>query len=169
MQEETGDEGQAGAAEVVGRFAERASFLAAIAALIEAGFERSDLSVLDSHESLSASEEPDDAWRQTVAGLVGEAKYLGPMTAAGLIMLASGPVGAALAGAMGAGLAGAALYELLEDIRATPHTRQFARALERGAVLLWVPAPDPERTRAAAEILARFGAVDIHTHRRTTD
>ncbi len=71
--------------------------------------------------------------------------------------------------AIGAGLASAALYEVLEDIRATPHTRQFARALERGTVLVWVRAPDAEHQRAAAETLARFGAAYIHTHRRDAD
>ncbi len=60
--------------EVVGRFADRESFTAAVEALRAAGFARSDLSVLDTHESLSASETPQEAWKQSLAGLVGEIK-----------------------------------------------------------------------------------------------
>ncbi|HYB57936.1 MAG TPA: hypothetical protein VEK12_17385, partial [Alphaproteobacteria bacterium] len=81
--------------EVVGRFAEREPFKEAVGELLKAGFERSDLSVLDSHDSLSAAEGRNEAWRRTLAGLVGEAKYLEPITAAGLILLASGAIGAA--------------------------------------------------------------------------
>lgn len=152
--------------EVVGRFAERAPFKAAVEALLAAGFERSDLSVLDSHDSLSASEGKNESWRRTLAGLVGEAKYLEPITAAGLILLASGAVGAAVAGAIAAGLGGMAAFELLNEVRATPHTREFATALENGAVLLWVRAESAERQRLASDALTRHGAADVHVHTR---
>ena len=55
---------------------------------------------------------------------------------------------------------------LLAKIRATPHTEAFARALEQGAVLLWVAAATPERQNQASEILARHGAADVHVHQR---
>jgi len=100
------DVGQTAAPEVVGRFAEREFFKSAVEELRTAGFERSDLSVLDTRESLSASESAGDAWAQTLAGLIGEVKYLGPLTAAGLIMIASGPVGAAVSGIVAAGITG---------------------------------------------------------------
>ncbi|HLI14327.1 MAG TPA: hypothetical protein VKY65_22250 [Alphaproteobacteria bacterium] len=132
-----------------------------------AGFSRTDLSVLDTHDTLSAAESPDAGWRETLAGLVGEVKYIEPLTAAGLILLASGSVGVAFAGAVAAGLGGMALYELLGAIRATPHTREFARALENGAVLLWVRAENKSRQTAACEILQRNGAADIHLHTRS--
>ncbi len=152
--------------EVVGRFAEREPFTAAVEALLAAGFTASDLSVLDTHESLSAAGTPGAAWQEALAGLVGEIKYLGPLTAAGLIGIATGPVGAAISAAMAAGLTGAAVAELLETVRATPHTESFARALESGAVLLWVRADDAERQARVAEILRHHGAADIHTHHR---
>ncbi|MFI4988531.1 MAG: hypothetical protein ACHQF3_13920 [Alphaproteobacteria bacterium] len=152
--------------EVVGRFAERAPFKAAVEELLAAGFERTELSVLDSHDSLAAAGGRDDAWRRTLAGLVGEVGYVGPITAAGLILLASGPVAAAIAGAIAAGLGGMAAVELLSEVRATPHTREFATALEHGAVLLWVRADRPERQQRARDILNRHGAADVHIHRR---
>lgn len=152
--------------EVVGRFAGREPFKAAVEALLAVGFEHSDLSVLDSHDSLSAAGDHNETWRSTLAGLVGEAKYLEPITAAGLILLASGTIGAAIAGVIAAGLSGAALYELLSEVSATPHTREFAKALEQGAVLLWVRAESPERQQRAREVLTRHGAVNIHIHTR---
>ncbi|MGF1611746.1 MAG: hypothetical protein ACFCUQ_20260 [Kiloniellales bacterium] len=159
-------EAKQGVTEVVGRFAERASFEDAVKALRAAGFEESDLSLLDTHESLSASESELEAWRQRLASLVGEVNYIGPITAAGLIMLASEPLGVAIAGLVGAGFAGAAVKELLDEMRATPHTEAFAKALELGAVLLWVRAQTPERQERAKAILLKHGAADVHTHTR---
>jgi len=157
---------QAASPEVVGRFADRESFKSAVEDLRASGFDRSDLSVLDTRESLSASESAGDAWAQTLSGLIGEVKYLGPLTAAGLIMIASGPVGAAVSGLVAAGITGLALRELLDDIQATPHTEAFARALEYGAVLLWVRATTVERQTVAREVLVRHGAADVHLHLR---
>jgi len=152
--------------EVVGRFTERRSFKATVEALLASGFERGELSVLDSHDTLAAAGGRDERWRTTLAGLVGETKYIEPLTAAGLILLASGAIGAALAGAVAAGLGGMALFELLSEIRATPHTKEFATALEQGAVLLWVRAETPERQRLARDILTRHAAADVHLHKR---
>ena len=165
--DEPQDESDAtGVTEVVGRFADADSFKAAVEALRGAGFEQSDLSVLDTHESISASETPSEAWKQSLAGLVGEVKYVGPLTTAGLIAIATGPIGMAVAGVVAAGVTGVALRELLEDIKATPHTEGFARALERGAVLLWVATDTPEREAKAGDILTHHGAADVHSHRR---
>ena len=158
--------GQDAAPEVVGRFADRETFKSAVKDLRAAGFEHSDLSVLDSRESLSASESSGEAWGEAMAGLVGEVKYIGPLTAAGLIMIASGPVGMAVSGLVAAGITGYALRELLDDIKATPHTEEFARALENGAVLLWVRAETADRQAVARDVLTRHGAKDVHLHSR---
>jgi hypothetical protein len=159
-------ENTASVTEVVGRFADRESFRATVEELRSRGYERSDLSVLDSHESLSASESAGEAWGQALAGLVGEVKYLGPMTAAGIIMITSGPVGAMVSALVAAGLTGVALRELLDDIKATPHTEAFAKALEGGAVLLWVRAETETQQAEASAILSRHGAADVHSHTR---
>jgi hypothetical protein len=152
--------------EVVGNFATRDDFKAAVEALTSAGFAHDDISVLDTHESLSAAGKPSEAWQESLAGLVGEINYVGPITAAGLIALASGPVGVAVAGALAAGLTGAALVDLLEEVRATPHTEAFARALEAGAILLWVRAGDEAEARNAEDIMVRHGGSDVHRHVR---
>ncbi len=152
--------------EVVGRFAEREAFMAAVKDLRAAGFGRAELSVLDTHESISAAGSPGDAWQEALAGLAGEVKYVGPITAAGLIGIATGPVGAAISAAVAAGFTGAAVAELLSTIKATPHTESFARALESGALLLWVRAGDEERQAKAHGIMTSHGAQDVHPHAR---
>lgn len=152
--------------EVVGRFAGQDHFTAAVEELLSAGFAPSDLSVLDTHEALSAAGSSGEAWQAALGGLVGEIKYVGPITAAGLIAVATGPVGAAVSAAVAAGLTGAALAELLETVRATPHTESFARALEAGALLLWVRVTDAEHEAKASDILGRHGARDVHRHQR---
>ncbi len=154
------------ATEVVGRFDGREAFKAAVEELLAAGFASSDLSVLDTRESLSASGTAGEAWQETLIGLVGEINYLGPITAAGLIALATGPVGVAIAGVVAAGLTGAAINDVLTNIKATPHTEAFARALEAGAVLLWVRVQGDEQQRQAQAVLTRHGAHDVHLHRR---
>ena len=164
MQDDEADTRNEAVTEVVGRFARRDEFTAAVEDLLGAGFAPSDLSVLDTHEALGAAGTSGEAWQAALAGLVGEIKYVGPITAAGLIGIATGPVGAAISAAVAAGLTGAALAELLETIRATPHTESFARALEAGALLLWVRAADGEREAKASETLSRHGAQDVHRH-----
>ncbi len=152
--------------EIVGRFGERDGFSAAVEALTAAGFARNDLSVLDTHESLSASGSPGEAWQETLGGLVGEINYVGPLTAAGLIAIATGPVGAAIATAMAAGIGTAAVVDVLDKLRATPHTEAFARALEAGAILLWVRVEDAAAAARAETILSGAGAADVHRHVR---
>ena len=152
--------------EVVGRFARRDPFMAALGDLVAAGFDHADLSVLDTHESISAAGSPGEAWQEALAGLAGEVNYVGPITAAGLIGIATGPMGAAISAAVAAGFTGAALAELLSTVRATPHTESFARALEAGALLLWVRADEAEHQAKAQKILTRHGAADVHLHTR---
>ena len=152
--------------EVLGRFETRESFEAAVAALRKADFGHADLSVLDTHESIDSAGSSTEAWGERVAGLVGEVHYIGPLTAAGLIAVAAGPVGAMVASVIAAGVGGLALRELLDESEATPNTEAFARALEHGAVLLWAYAPTPERQNEARQIMAAEGGKDIEVVRR---
>jgi len=166
MPETTTKFGENGTTEVAGRFTDKETFSAAVEALTAAGFQHDDISVLDTHESLSAAGTPSQAWQESLAGLVGEINYVGPLTAAGLIALASGPVGTAVSAALAAGLTGAALVDLLSEVRATPHTEAFARALEAGAIVLWVRVDSEEKAKRAETLLAEHGAADVHRHLR---
>ena len=150
--------------EAVGLFADRDSFEAAIEALKGTGFERADLSVLGSHESIDAAGKPGNPWKDVLTALVGELKYEGPLVASGAILLVGGTVSATIAGIIGAAVGGIAVKEILDEVTSTPHTEDFARSLEAGSVILWVRTPDEERERAATAILEQNGGVNVHIH-----
>ena len=69
--------------EIVGLFASKEELEKAVADLLAAGFERSDLSLLSSHDSLDILERSGTTWQNTVTALVGEYKILGPLAASG--------------------------------------------------------------------------------------
>lgn len=148
--------------EVVGLFADRPSFEAAVDALLAFGYERSELSVLASHESLEAATRSHPGWRDRLTALVGELRYEGPMVASGAILLAGGATAAWLAGLIAAAVGGLALKELLEETTAMPHSDDFARSLAAGSVILWVRADAEGRQEEASRILAEYGADNIH-------
>lgn len=151
--------------EVVGLFADRESFERAVAALLEAGFDRADLSVLASHESLDAAGRPGKQWREALLAMVGEIKYEGPLVASGAIFLAGGPLAASIAAVIGAAVGGVALKDVLEEMTAKPHTDDFARSLAAGSVILWVRAADGSQERRAREVLSENGASNVHVAR----
>jgi hypothetical protein len=148
--------------EVAGLFADRDSFQSAVDDLMAAGFERSDLSVLSSHESIDAAGKPGRSWREVLTGLIGEIKYEVPLVASGAVVLVGGPVAATLAGVIGAATAGVAAKELIDEVTATPDTEDFARALAAGGVILWVNARDDAAEQEAARILAAAGGTNVH-------
>jgi hypothetical protein len=148
--------------EMVGTFADRERFQAAVNALIATGFSRGDLSILSSHESLDATETGAKSWRKRLVGLVGEMRYEGPLVTAGLIALAAGPVGAVIAGLIAAGVGGAALKELLDEVGSFPDQEGFARALAAGSVILWVAVRGEDEEERAGRILTDHGAANVH-------
>ena len=152
--------------EVVGTFADRGHFEAAIGALLATGIDRSRLSVLSSHDSLEVAGGKAQKWRDGLTALVGEMKYEGPLVAAGLIALAAGPVGAVIAGLVAAGVGGVALKELLDEVASIPDSGDFARALAAGSVILWVSVETPAEEQAVKDLLAKTGGSDIHIFER---
>src|SRR6516162_9766274 len=155
--------------EVVASFPDREHFRSAVSALLAAGFERSDLSVLASHDSLAVAEAANDSGRGILsAGLSAEIKYIAPLTVAGIIVLSGGPIALTVAALVGAGLGGAALKELFDDYTASRHSEDFAAALKGGAALLWVRCPDPDSELAATRILDQAGGAHVHVHGRAT-
>ena len=152
--------------EVVGTFADRDRFQAAVDALIKAGFPRSDLSVLSSHDSIDAIGRDGKSWRDVLVALVGALKYEGPLVAAGLIALAAGPVGAVIAGLVAAGVGGVAAKEVLDEVSAIPDSADFSRALAAGSVILWVAVPDGKGEDGAAAVMRANGAANVHVFDR---
>jgi hypothetical protein len=151
--------------ELVASFADRAHFESAVTALKAAGFRHEDLSVLSSHQALEAAEPQVKSWSELLSAMVGEVKYVGPLSAAGFIWLATGPVGAALAAVIAAGVGGVAVKEFLDEISALPDTDAFKKALEAGDVLLWVRAGEARRQADARAILEASGARHVEMMR----
>ena len=153
------------AREVVGTFADRDHFQQAVSRLLADGFGRADLSVLSSHDSLDATK-PATKWKDALAAVAGDIKYEGPLVAAGLIALASGPVGAAIAARVAAGIGGMAVKEVLDEVAALPDSADFERALAAGSVILWVMVADQLGEEKAKRALAETGAANIHVFNR---
>ena len=154
--------------EAVGSFPDREYFRNAVAALLAAGFERDDLSVLASHDSLAVAEEDVGSPKEILrAGLSEEIKYVAPLTVAGIIVLSGGPIAAVIAALVGAGLGGAALKDFFDDYTAPRHSEDFAAALPAGAALLWVRCSDPDRELTATRILEEAGGRHVHVHGRS--
>jgi hypothetical protein len=153
--------------EAVASFPDRRQFRDAVAALLAGGFAPTDLSVLASHQPLSAADE--NPGELIAAGLTDEIKYLGPLTVAGIILVSGGPIAATVAALVGAGLGGAALKELFDDYAAAPHREEFASALAEGAALLWVRCADPDLELRALRILEESGGQRVHIHGRPAE
>lgn len=148
--------------EAVASFPDREHFREAVSALLAAGFEPTDLSVLATHRPLSVAEERRGGL--IAAGLSEELKYIGPLTVAGIILVSGGPIAATIAALVGAGLGGAALKELFDDYTAAPHREEFGAALAAGAALLWVRCADPELELRALRLLEEAGGRHVHIH-----
>jgi hypothetical protein len=154
--------------EAVASFPDREHFRNAVSALLAAGFDRTDLSVLASHDSLAVTEAGTENGTGLLSvGLSDEIKYIAPLTVAGSIVLSGGPIAIALAALVGAGLGGAALKELFDDYTAARHSEDFAAALKAGAALLWVRCRDPDSELAATRILEEAGGHHVHVHGRS--
>ncbi|MCC9621172.1 general stress protein [Thalassospira sp. MA62] len=152
--------------ELVGLFETKESFDAAVRELRDAGFARTDLSVLSSHESIDVAGSDGRSWSDVFTALVGETKYEVPLVASGAIALFGGAATAAVALAVGAGVGAVALSEFLDEVTSTPHTEDFARAVDAGSVIVWVRIdPDKDGAEATARgILEKHGATNIHLH-----
>ncbi len=153
---------------MAGLFADRGGFENAVKALIETGFERSDLNGLSSHESIDAAGKPGDPWKDVLTAMIGELKYEGPLVASGAILLVGGPFAATVAGLIGAAVGGVAIKELLDQATSTPHTEDFARSLEAGSVILWVRAEGEKRQSKAISILDDAGGANVHIHQHSS-
>ncbi|KAA0575224.1 hypothetical protein [Azospirillum sp. Sh1] len=148
--------------EVVALFSTRAGFDRAVEALLAAGFDRADLSVLASHASLDVADPKGKPRDEALTGLVGELKYAFPLTTAGLIAIVGGPIEAALAALVAAGVGGAAIKDYLDELTSHPKPDEFTRALEAGGVILWVRVESPDREAQAAALLEREGGANVH-------
>lgn len=148
--------------EIVAHFANRTTFDAAVATLLESGFDRADLSVLATHDSLAVTEGQEGTLRDALIAVLGEWKVEVPLIASGAILLAGGPIAVAVAGIIGATVGGIAVKEVVEEVTAQSHSEEFIKAVEAGNIVLWVRIADAERGSTAQDILRRMGGSDVH-------
>lgn len=158
---------ETGRREAVASFSDRVKFRHAVSALIAAGFDPSDLSVLATHESLaSAQEEAGGRHEILPAGLTEEIKFIEPLTDAGIILMSAGPVAAAIAALLAAGLGASALKEIFDRFTGPRHREDFTAALKAGAALLWVRCAAPDLEPRAMRILQEAGGRHVHVYDR---
>ena len=130
--------------EIVGLFADQTHLDGAVNALLAAGFDRTDISLLSSHDSLDTIEGSESAWKDAVTALVGE--YISAL--------------------IGAAVSGLAAKEVMAEVLARPHAEHYTRALEAGSIILWVRVGAREQENAARDILATNGGKNIHINAR---
>lgn len=150
--------------EVVGHFASHRSFAGAVKALTEAGFARSELSVLSTHDSLDAVERESRPWKDALVAVAGEIKYEVPLVAAGAVILVGGPIAATVAALIAAAVGGAAVKEVVDEVTSTTHRESYLRALAAGSVILWVRVADAAAEQKAIRAMKDNGGLNVHIH-----
>jgi hypothetical protein len=172
--------------EVVGVFDDVDSFQRAIDALLTAGFDRAEISLLAGehaveeklgHAFQKVTDLEDDAAVPRAAyvstetrgdaegGLIGGLVYIGAVAAAGAIVATGGALAAVIGAAAMAGGAGALIGSVLAGLVGRRHARYLQEQLDRGGLLLWVRTRNDETERRAMEILSRYSAHDVHAHK----
>ena len=154
----------------------------AVAALIEAGFDKDDVSLLASeaaveeklgHRYERVEEMEDDPAAPRVAyrsladfadnerTIATSLTFLPAMVAAGTIVASAGAVAAAITGAA---VGGAVLSTVLARWLDKTHADHLQEQLEHGGILLWVNAPSEEKQATAVSLLKAHAASDVHLH-----
>ena len=151
--------------EVVASYADRPGFERAVQALLDAGFDRTDLSVLASHDSLAVAGPiagyREDAVGTAEAGLAADWGALESISLLGALILVGGPVAVATAAVVGTGIGAMALRPLFAQLTQSAHADGFAAAVEAGKILLWVRIRDAEALALACGALDQTGASGI--------
>lgn len=171
--------------EAVGVFDDAASLQAAIDALLSAGFDRAELSLLADEDTVERKlgahyrrvegleddpNAPRAAYVSTESvgdaegGLIGGLFYVGAATALAGVVATGGSLAAMLTAAAGAGAAGGAIGAVLARLIDERRARALADQLAHGGLLLWVRTRDQAHETRALDLLRRNGARDAHVH-----
>jgi hypothetical protein len=168
--------------EAVAVFHDVALMDAAVEALINAGFDHGDVSLLASEQAVENKlghryervEELEDSaaaprvayrtlaeFADTERTITHVLTYLPTMIAAGTVVASAGVVAAAVTGAA---VGGAALSTILARWIDQTHANHIQEQLEHGGLLLWVNASTPEKQETAIRLLNEHKATDVHLH-----
>lgn len=171
--------------EVVGLFRSADAVESAISALVSAGWDRSELSLLAQKSAINSTppiggataEQAADDPETTRAPVVSEpdiqqartlATSLAGVTAAflaaGATVLTGGATLVAVIGAAAAGGGAAVAVEALGQWVGHSRAEFLDQQIKRGGIMLWVMLRTPDQEARAREILTRHGAEIIHAH-----
>jgi hypothetical protein len=173
--------------EVVGIFHTSADLQAAIDELLNAGFDRAELSFLASadtveeklgHAYQKASDIADDPETPRAAyvsteeiggaqgGLIGGLVYVGALVAAGAVVVSDGSLAATFAAAAVSGGAGGYIGSLLGRVLGHHHANHLQEQIDKGGLLLWVHARDADHESRSIAILQTYCGDNVHVHER---
>jgi hypothetical protein len=151
--------------ELVAQFKDATGFEQAVTALLAAGFDRTDLSMLGTHDSLEVAGNLAGYRRDPAgsikAGLADEAGLVGSIALVGVLLLAAGPVGIAGAAVAAAAAGALALRPFFAQLAEAAHVEGFAQAIEQGRILLWVRTANAQDVERAGAVLSAAGGMDV--------
>ncbi|UVK41016.1 hypothetical protein LHFGNBLO_002561 [Mesorhizobium sp. AR10] len=157
----------------------------AIKALLQAGFDRSQIDVMSNIETvrqrLGALYVPSDEIADVpgtprrayiarddittaTAGVAGILFYLGAASAAMTVIASGGSLALVAAAAVAAGTIGAGFGATAIHLLGRKQAEDLELQLMSGGIVLWARARNPERETEAQEILAKFGGEGIRVH-----
>jgi hypothetical protein len=161
-------------------FAEVAPFRKVLRALVGAGFDQTDVSVLAPHQAVAdhfdgivpappqladrpdtprRDLEPESTVEAVVHAIAEGLSVIGALGAAGAAYAVGGPVGVA----SGAGAAvETSVEEVLDRFVEDGLARRFKENLADGGLVVWVRVRDREAAERARDLLAKHGGSEIH-------
>ena len=154
----------------------------AVRALLDAGFDYDDLSLLaerrtverklgHAYEKVEELEDDPDvpriAYRRPLDSAAAEGNYIGainwapPLLAAGAVVASTGLITGLV---VGAAVAGGLAANVLGHVIDQRHASWLQEQLDAGGILLWVRVKDDEAAELAVHILTRHAVHDVHIH-----
>ncbi len=171
--------------EAVGVFHDRNGLQNAVEDLLNAGFDRSELSLLAGAQAIEqklghayqkVQELADDASVPRAAfvgnhslsigriGIIGGLAYVGATVAAGAVVASGGALAATIVAAICAGGGGGLVGAWTARLLGRDQAKRLRDQLDHGGLLLWVALRDDDHERRALAILSQSGADDVHAH-----
>jgi hypothetical protein len=171
--------------EAVGVFHDLGAFKDAVDELTSTGFDRADLSLLASQETVEqklghayhrvgqlegdtsvprAAYADDHSLAEARTGAIGGLAYIGAVAAAGVVVASGGGLAAAIAGAALAGGGGGLLGSIAARFIGEAHAKNLQGQLDKGGLLLWVNTANADEEQRALDILRKHGGRDVHIH-----
>lgn len=173
------------AREAVGAFGSEHALQAVIDDLLSNGFDRADLSLLASINSIASppaggrdpvrklGEDPDlrtmpfiskDSISEAEGAVFSGFFYVGALAALVPVVVSGGALAAALLAVGLGGAAGGAIGAILACVIGEHHAKVIETQLDDGGLVLWVRTTNSADEQRAIDILTRHSAFDVHLH-----